>query len=316
MPGPVAGPAGMPEAALQALSTAQIAHALRGEGLSLRVADFRCLVQSSSARLAEPLRLLYAAYEASDTVQGFYDFRLQLDERRAWFGAACEVEFRWRGHPPMPPLPASQAHPLFEWGLNWSVATLCGADIVAHAAVLARNGRAIVLPGQPGAGKSTLCAALALSGWRLLSDELTILARDSGHVMGVPRPISLKEASIDVIRSLFPDAVLSEPVRDTRKGAIAYVRPPDASVQAGAERVPVGFIVFPIYRSGSGLSVEPISRAQALARVLDQTFNVGLLGAQGFEQLARVVAGAACYTMTYDDMPRALAWIGEQMEAR
>lgn len=305
----------MPEAALQALDAARVERALRGDGLSLRVADFRCLVQSNSSRLVEPLRLLYAAYDASDVPEGFYDFRLQLDERRTWFGARPEVEFRWRGYPPMPALPVSQAHPLFEWGLNWSVATLCGDEIVAHAAVLARGGRAIVLPGQPGAGKSTLCAALALSGWRLLSDELTIISRESGQVRGVPRPVSLKEASIAVIRARFPDAVMSEPVRDTRKGAIAYVQPPETSVRAGAARVPVGFIVFPIYKTGSGLEVTPVSRAQALARLLDQTFNVGLLGGEGFAQLARVVAGAACYTMTYDDMERALAWIGAQMDA-
>jgi len=73
-----------------------------------------------------------------------------------------------------------------------------------HAAVLEKNGRAVVLPGDPGAGKSTLTAALMLSGWRLLSDEITLVDRDDGLLVGLARPVSLKNASIDVIQRAFP----------------------------------------------------------------------------------------------------------------
>ena len=67
---------------------------------------------------------------------------------------------------------------MLEWGLNWCVAGHAHQYLMLHAAALERNGRAVILPGDPGAGKSTLTAALMLSGWRLLSDEITLVDRE------------------------------------------------------------------------------------------------------------------------------------------
>jgi predicted ATPase len=45
-----------------------------------------------------------------------------------------------------------------------------------HAAVVEKNGKALILPALPGSGKSTLSAALAMNGWRFLSDEFTMIS--------------------------------------------------------------------------------------------------------------------------------------------
>ena len=291
------------------LSTSDIEKCLRGDGLGLQVAAFRCLVRSDTGLLATPLHQLYQDYPADPKPCGFYDFRVRLLKTRPSIWKKWEVEFDWLGSSPFPALPLAHTHPLFEWGLNWCVATASGQHTVIHSAVVERAGLALVLPGNPGAGKSTLCAALALKGWRLLSDELTLVSQIDGLVQAVPRPISLKGASIDLIGRQFPLVDMTEPVTDTHKGSISYARAPSSAVAASNQSAPIGYVVFPKFSAGSELVCEPLSRAVALVELMKNTFNVGLMGADGFEALARAIVHAKCYAVEYGDLSSILQWV-------
>ena len=294
---------------LSELSETQIEQALQGDGLGLFVASFHCLVQCNTGLLSNPLHLLYADYRADTSPVGFYDFRINLRKFRSAPWKPWEVKFDWEGSSPFPALPLAHAHPLFEWGLNWCVATASGAHTVIHSAVVERDGLALVLPGSPGSGKSTLCAALALTDWRLLSDELTIISQLDGKVQPVPRPISLKNQSIDIIKAFVPTAELTPPVVATHKGAIAYARPPRSAVEASQQTAPVGYVVFPKFVPGAQLDFEPLSHAETLTELMENTFNVGLLGAEGFASLARAIANAKCYAVEYGDLSSIVQWV-------
>ena len=291
------------------LSETQIERALKGDGLGLEVSSFRCLVRSDTGLLSKPFHLLYPDFGADTGPTGFYDFRINLNKTRSNIWNPWKVEFDWEGSSPFPVLPLAHAHPLFEWGLNWCVATASGAHTVIHSAVVERDGLALVLPGSPGSGKSTLCAALALGDWRLLSDELTIIAQKDGRVQPVPRPISLKNKSINIIRTHVPSADMTEPVTDTHKGSIAYARPPSSAVAASDQTVPIGYVVFPKFVAGATLDFEPLSRAEALSELMENAFNVGLLGADGFASLAKSIANAKCYAVEYGDLTSVLNWV-------
>jgi HprK-related kinase A len=287
------------------------ARIFRSAGICFDIGPLHCRVRSDINELLAPLKILYQDFRihfgASKNSVPDFDIEIVKIKSGAWLNSA--VEFRWKGYPPLPALPVSQAHPLFEWGLNWSMATLFGTEIVIHAAIVERNGFAIVLPGEPGAGKSTLCAALVLSGWRLLSDELTIISIDSGLALPLPRPISLKDESIDLIASRYPAAQLTVPVMETRKGMIAYVRPPSAAIKRWNERIPIRYVLFPKFQKDGDISVEPVSQAACLARLMANTFNVGLLGHVGFSALANVVAGTQANDLIYGNLDMALEWI-------
>ena len=172
---------------------------LAGDGLRFRTGDFTIRLQTRLQRVIDGIALLYADFPLVDDT-GFADFHVTLDSPFNWHRLfRPQVRFMLDGRPPFQPLPIDQAFPMFEWGLNWCVSSHANSYVIIHAAVIEKAGRAAVLPAPPGSGKSTLCAALVGRGWRLLSDELTLIRVSDSAIVPLPRPISLKNGSIDVI---------------------------------------------------------------------------------------------------------------------
>lgn len=303
----------MKSAPLGELPPAVIETSLRGSGICIEIGSYICRIFSDTGLLSAPLTQLYSAYPATLNTDVLVDFEINLRKIRNHSGK--RVEFIWEGKSPFPSLPLSQTHPLFEWGLNWAIATLSGNDIVIHSAVIEKKRTALLLPGDPGSGKSTLCAALAFSGWRLLSDELTIINRQTLKVRPIPRPISLKDQSIRLIKLLYPEKFITEPISETRKGDIAYAKPDEDAVMATNEEAPIGLILFPQYQPGTALEVTQISRAFALAKLLENTFNVGLLGKEGFVDAARAIADADCYQVAYSSFDELIPWLNSECMA-
>lgn len=58
--------------------------------------------------------------------------------------------------------------------------------LTVHGAAMIRDGGAILLFGESGAGKSTLTAALALAGWSIASDDMTIIRPGTAEPMVHP----------------------------------------------------------------------------------------------------------------------------------
>ncbi len=204
---------------------------------------------------------------------------------------------------------------MLEWGLNWCVSTHGHQYLAIHAAVVERSGRALILPAPPGSGKSTLCAGLVNRGWRLLSDELTLIDPASGHVLPLPRPVSLKNASIEVIRGLFGSAVLGPVVRDTVKGSVAHMKPPTDSVRRAGETARPGWIVLPRYEAGAPARLTSFPKAHAFMQLADNAFNYTIHGRHGFEVLAQIVDASACYEFAYGDLEEAASVFDELARA-
>ena len=196
---------------------------------------------------------------------------------------------------------------MFEWGLNWVIANHAHQFAIVHAATVEKNGRGYIFPGAPGSGKSTLCAALVCRGWRLLSDEMAMISLVDGLLWPIPRPVSLKNASIEIIRRFGKDAVLGDVVADTAKGNIAHMRPPKSSVAASKTPVAPFAVVFPTYRSGAATEYLEISKAQTLMRLAENCFNFPVLGAAGFNCLADTVEQSRCFTAIYSDLDDIIA---------
>lgn len=275
----------------------------------IHIAPFNVRVRTSLAGVLRHLDFFYSEYPRC-AADAFIDFDIQVlpgkGLRRWW---RPQVRFLLDGAESFFPLPAGQSAPLFEWGLNWCVANRPMGYLVMHAGLLARVGRALMMPGFPGAGKSTLCASLCLiEGWQLLSDELAILDPASGLMQPHPRPISLKNASVDVV-SAFPQSRLGPVYHDTRKGSISHAACPVDSVEAAGAVARVGWVVLPRFETGAAPFCESISRAEAFTLISEQSFNKERMGEVGFEALCSMLSDAECYQIVYGSTDDALQLI-------
>jgi HprK-related kinase A len=292
---------------VSSLTRAALGERLATRGIHLQTGCFVTHLKSSIPAVADGVHLLYADYPLLENCQ-FADFHVGLVRRRGlrrWFRP--QVDFIYDGMSMFRPLALSQAFPMFEWGLNWCVSSRVHAYVILHAAVVEKNGLAAILPAPPGSGKSTLTACLVANGWRLLSDELALIRMDDGLVQPLPRPISLKNTSIDVMRAYQPDGIMSPPVSDTVKGTVAHLKVPAESVARAAEAAFPAFIVFPKYSAGAALHIEEMARAEGFMEVAKNGFNYSVTGADGFAALSRVIDQARCFRLRYSVIDEAMA---------
>jgi HprK-related kinase A len=290
-----------------AFSPAELRTRLSSCGIWLRTGPFIIHVQSSIPSVADGIALLYADYPIDDDT-GFADFHVAVSRPanlRRWFRP--QAVFSFDGRAAFPAMPLAQTYPMFEWGLNWCIYSHANQYLIFHAAVVEKGGRAAIMPGEPGIGKSTLCAALVNRGWRLLSDELALISLGDVKVTPITRPISLKNASIDVIRAFAPDAVIGQVTHDTAKGAVAHMRPPADSVERSQDRAIAGWLIFPRYVANIPVKLESESKARAFMRIAKAGFNYSALGVAAFETLAALVDSCHCYDLAYGDLDQAIA---------
>ncbi len=292
------------------LSPRQLAARLDSGQLLLRTGPFTLRLRSPLPQVAAGIARTYAGF-ALAPLNAFADFHVALlpdgGLRRWW---RPQARFWLDGKASMP-LAAHQAFAMLEWGLNWCVASHAHQFLVIHAAAVERDGRALVLPAPSGAGKSTLCAALVQRGWRLLSDELALLDIASGQLLGMARPVNLKNGSIDLVRRFAPEAVFSAAVHDTIKGTVALMRAPDDAVRRRHEPATPAWIVLPRWQSGAAARLQPQGAAQAFMLLAGQGFNYGVHGRAGFDALGRLLDRCDCLQFSYGALDDAVACLDE-----
>jgi len=278
---------------------------LSREQISLRLGPFSVVLTTDITEVSSGIDLLYPGRRL-DEMPAFADFHVGVNRAhgpRRWIRPQAIFDFD--GYEPFKPLPLDQGLPMFEWGLNNVIGNTAHQYLFIHAGAIERNGKVALLPGEPGAGKSTLTAALVHRGWRLLSDELAMIRFEDGQVVPLARPINLKNASIGLIRALVPEAVFSPEVSDTVKGTVALLRPPADSVARVNETARPGWIVFPSWRADAEPRLEPVPKAEAFISVLRNATNYDLHEARGFELLADVIEGCRCFSFSYRDFDEA-----------
>jgi HprK-related kinase A len=285
---------------------------LAGQGLGVRIGPFDVKLGSGVPAMYSALHRLYRDYVLLDSEDHVFNIHLRIEPARHWRRPRERtVRLLVDGRAPHDDLPVDQALAALEWGLNLVIALRSHSWLLLHSAAVERRGGVLLLPAWPGSGKTTLCAALVFRGWRLFSDEFGLVQPGSGTVAPIPRPMPLKNESIEVIRGFAPNAELGPTIPNTRKGTIAHVKPPSESIRESDISAPARWIVFPRWSANTQLVCEEMPKIDAFMMLATNAFNYEMLGEAAFTAVRFLVETTRCFRLVYSDLDQAIACLDE-----
>jgi hypothetical protein len=144
--------------------------------------------------------------------------------------------------------------------------------IFVHAGAVARDGRALIIPGESFSGKSTLVAALVRAGATYLSDEFAVLD-DDGFVHPYAKPLWLRSSEGKRIEEATAEAL---------GGAAADVR------------APVSLVAVTSYVPGGRWDPSPVSSGEAALALMANTVPAQERPAEALRVVRRVAQRCRC----------------------
>lgn len=163
-----------------------------------------------------------------------------------------------------------------------------------HAASVARDGGAILVVGQSGAGKTSIALACASQGWDYLGDDAVIVRADPARVASLYSSARLREDTFQH----YPEAMraclgVSDDAGEMKAEVdMALLRPPAAEAEIKA-------IVVPQPTDWAAFRLATMGRSDTLRKLMAAT-RQSMLGdeAVAFSKLATLVSQVPCYALT------------------
>jgi hypothetical protein len=134
-----------------------------------------------------------------------------------------------------------------------------------HAACVARNGRAVLLCGESGAGKSCLSFFCARRGWTFIGDDGASLVRRSKPpmVVGGPRDVHFRPTALEILPELEGKLV---PLNASGKLGLQMLTNAFPEIQRSVHASPCA-VVFLNRRAGGPARLIPMPAEEALSRL-------------------------------------------------
>ena len=175
-----------------------------------------------------------------------------------------------------------------------------------HACAIAVEGRVIALAGQQGAGKSTAAAGFARLGYAVLAEDVAAIAEAGGKYIvhpGYPR-VNLWPKSVE---ALFGSADSLPQVTPTWGKQFLTLDGEEFRFQSQPLPLQAIFVLEERLPGPNGLRIEPIASAEAMPKLLANTYGNYLLDAElrgkEFVQLGNVLAKTQIYQVWPSDDP-------------
>ena len=171
-----------------------------------------------------------------------------------------------------------------------------------HAAALEWQGRAVLLAGASGNGKSTTAWALLHRGFRYLSDELGPLDLGTMTVHPFPHALCLKHE---------PPRPYALPAGAIRLGTRIHVPPRALPSSTVVGPRPLAAVFLVTYRSEiAAPQVRAMSRAEASARLYTTALNPLAHSNQGLDAAVRIAERTPCFAVEAAELALTSALVG------
>lgn len=187
-----------------------------------------------------------------------------------------------------------------EHKINRCLVEALGGHLLLHAAGVSRRSAAILLPGKPGSGKTSLAARLVELGCGYITDELVIADFDSNRVMPFPKALTLKPGSFDAF-----DHLATKP--SNLDGHDVWYLCPERLRRGSVVQEPssIRLIVFPRYCAGSRTDVTHLSIGETVLGLFETAVNIARHKEHGLDHLIRIAQGARGYGLPFGDLDQA-----------
>jgi len=183
-------------------------------------------------------------------------------------------------------------------------------DAAFHGAMLAGAQHGVMLCGPREFGKSTLAAYLAAHGFRLVSDEPSLLhlqtasISPSASISPIEMPVSLKEGTWSILEGDWPQ-LIDAPVHVRSDGRRIKLLHPSRNHAAHAPQ-PLTHIVFPKYSPSSPARLEELSPIRRITLLNEAGMLLGKqLNKDKFEQLLTLICATPAFTAHYPSLQAA-----------
>jgi len=133
-----------------------------------------------------------------------------------------------------------------------------------------------------------------------------MIPEQKNQLIPLPRPVALKNDSIDIFKQFAPEITFGDSFHDTAKGTVAHMKPPADSIERSGEPAMPRLLIFPRFDGQADTTLTPFSRARSFLKAVEYSFNYNLLGAEGFRRMDRLISACDCYNFTYPSLEEGL----------
>lgn len=180
---------------------------------------------------------------------------------------------------------------------------------LAHAALVVRDDRAILLSGAPGAGKTTLCVALARSGFEYHGDDI-VRIEPNGKTAGTPFAACVKSAAWPLVEAYAPE-IADLPVYRRGDGHDVKYLPMPAQDQRPRR---IDFVLLLSRQQGSRATLKPVEPLEAFSALLQSAYSAkGAITASRLTAFASAIETAASFRFVYSNLIEAIECIEEMI---
>jgi len=179
--------------------------------------------------------------------------------------------------------------------VGYHLADKSQSGLVFHSAALGWHGRAVLIPGGIGRGKTTLTAWLVHKGLDYLTDELVFVPNNADAINALTRPLSLKERVI--AQNFFDFEKHSQDILAHTPGDLVPARllgtvTPNVTLRPA-------LWLFPNYQPDTQPEFLLLTQAQTAFSLLECLINARNLPDHGMSQVAQLAKLAPAYRLRY-----------------